>query len=114
VIGRVGGGIAPAGTGGMPGPSAVHSRRRMIERRLSSAFARDRLASALYDVLVEAVETGPCRLHAQAGRAWIRDASADPLRIATDVALATLDAEIARAFDHAPTEIRDWLDASPD
>ena len=105
---------APVATRHVAGRRTIRSRRRVIERRLASAFAHDRVASALYEVLVESVETGPCRLHAEAGRAWIRGAVAAPLMLATEVALATLEAEMARAFDEAPAEIRDWLDASSD
>jgi hypothetical protein len=90
------------------------TRRRSIRRHLTTAYARDRVRAALYEVVVDAVEFGPCSLQAQAGRDWLRAAIARPLDASTEAALTALAGEFDRAFDGAPPEVRAWLEASVD
>lgn len=98
----------------MNAPSAAARRRRSIRRHLTSAYARDRVRAALYEVVVDAVEFGPCSLQARAGRDWLREAVARPLEAGTDAALAALAGAFERAFDEAPADVRAWLEAVPD
>lgn len=91
-------------------PRAPASRRRQIGRHLTSAFAYDRIAAALYEVVVDSVELGPCELRAAEAREWLRTAVARPLRLSSAVALETLRRELDRAFDGAPEVLNSWLD----
>jgi hypothetical protein len=92
----------------------VGSRRRAIDRRLAGAYAHDRIATALFDVVVDAVDFGPCRLRTADGREWMREALCGPLKASTEAAIVTLARELDRAFDHAPSEVRGWLNGPSD
>jgi len=90
------------------------TRRRSIRRHLTSAYAHDRITAALYEVVVDAVEFGPCRLACPDGREWLRDALAVPLGGGTDAAISALARALDRVFDDAPPEVRAWLEAPLD
>ena len=94
---------------GRPSRAAM-SRRRQIGRHLTGAYAYDRVASALYEVIVDSVELGPCELRAAQSRDWLRTAVARPIRVSSVLALESLRRELDRAFDTAPTGLSDWLD----
>lgn len=96
-----------------PGTEAP-TRQHAIGRHLAGTYARDRVVAALYEVVVDSVAFGPCRLRPSAGRDWMRSAIAEPLGIATDAALAALAAELDRVFATAPDEVRAWLAAPAD
>jgi len=91
-------------------PPAAWSRRRQIGRHLTSAYAYDRITAALYEVVVDSVELGPCEVRAAEARAWLRSAVARPLRVSSVVALESLRRELDRVFDGAPDVLVDWLD----
>jgi hypothetical protein len=91
-------------------PRAATSRRRHIGRRLTGAYAYDRVAAALYEVIVDSVELGPCEVRAAQSRDWLRTAVARPIRVSCVLALETLRRELDRTFDAAPTGLSDWLD----
>ena len=65
---------------------------------------------ALYEVVVDSVELGPCEVRAAEARAWLRLAVARPLRVSSVVALESLRRELDRVFDGAPDVLVDWLD----
>jgi hypothetical protein len=90
------------------------SRRAAIDRRLAGAYAHDRIASALYDVVVDALEFGPCSLHRAEARNWVRDAMAAPLQASTDAAIVVLRRDLRRALETAPVDVTIWLAAPPD
>ena len=83
-----------------------------VERQISTEFARDSVAHALYEVLVEGLEFGPCELPLPEDRAWIRGAMAVPLQEATEAALASLSRGMARALERAPADLLDRLERS--
>ena len=82
--------------------STEHQRLLAVERQLSTAFARDRVAQALYEALLQGIEFGPCELPQPEDREWIRGAMAIPLQEATDAALQFLSWGITRALERAP------------
>jgi hypothetical protein len=88
------------------------SRRDMLERLVATAWARDRLAAALYDVVADGLEFGPCDLPSVADREWLRGAIAMPLQEATDQALEGLVCRLAEALERAPDGLVDRLDGS--
>jgi hypothetical protein len=83
-----------------------------IERQIATDFARDRVAKALYEVIVDGVRFGPCDLPTGEDREWIRGAIAMPIQEATEVALRVLAWRLAQAFDRAPNGALDRFDAS--
>ena len=65
-----------------------------IRRRIGSAYARAKLAEALFEIAREGVDpalAGPC---AQAGHAWLRVALEGPIAAASDAALDRFCAEL--------------------
>ena len=90
------------------------ARRRVlaVERQINTGFARDRVAHALYEVLVEGMEFGPCELPQAEDREWIRGAMAIPLQEATETALRSLSHGMARALERAPAELVDRFERS--
>lgn len=69
-------------------------RRRAIERRVTTDFARDRLTRALFDVVTDGLELGPAALPSPADREWIRRAIAEPIRHAAEASLDRLADEL--------------------
>jgi hypothetical protein len=88
------------------------TRRRVIEREIATEYARDRLARALYEVIVDSVRFGPCELPTGEDREWIRRAVARPIREATDAALEILAQRLSEVLAAAPSELRARFDAS--
>jgi len=93
---------------------ALPNRRRSIGRQMTSAYAHDRIATALYDVLVDSMAFGPCSVHCPEARDWLRTAMARSLERSTDAALRRLSQELDRAFSGAPDEVRAWLESDTD
>jgi hypothetical protein len=92
--------------------SAGHARSRTIERRIETEYARDRVAKALHEVVLDSVGFGPCDLPTRDDREWIRGAIAMPIQEATDAALRVLARRLTQALDRAPDGLLDRLDAS--
>ena len=67
-----------------------------------SAYARDQVRKALYEVILAGLDYGPCALPAAEDREWIRGAIGRPLDDTTEIALATLRSAVRRALDEAP------------
>jgi len=80
-----------------------------IRRRLGSAYARSRLAEALFEIACEGMDpalTGPS---AAAGRAWLRVALEQPIARASDAALDRLCAELELVARGAPAHVQEAL-----
>ena len=92
--------------------TATRSRSRAVEVQLATDFARDKVAKALYEVIVDGVEFGPRDLPTSEDREWIRGAIAIPLQEATEIALHILAWRLTRALERAPNGLLDRFDAS--
>lgn len=75
---------------------------RLIARHVVSEHARDRVAKALYEAVVDGLEFGPRDLARAGDRDWIRGSLAIPLQEATDAALEVLAWSVSRALERAP------------
>jgi hypothetical protein len=84
----------------------------VVERLLTTSYARDRVAEALYEILLDGLTCSPCDLPATHDRQWIRDALAVPIQETTSAALRTLVWEMARALEDAPEGLLERLDRS--
>jgi len=51
---------------------AVDRRSDAIAARVATAYARDRIAQAVYEAIIAGIDIGPCALPAPADRAWLR------------------------------------------
>jgi hypothetical protein len=85
---------------------------RLIARHVATEYARDRIARALYDAMIDGLQFGPRDLPHVEDRDWIRAAMAVPLQEATDVALGCLTSEIRRALERAPNRLLERYVAS--
>ena len=85
---------------------------RVIARQIVSEHARDRVAKALYEAVVDGLEFGPRDLARADDREWIRGSLAIPLQEATDAALEVLAWSVSRALERAPDDLRDRFVAS--
>ena len=83
------------------------ARPPVLERHIASDFARDRVAVALFETILDGLEYGPRDLATPQDREWIRGAIAIPIQEATDVALHDLARRLGRALERAPDR---WLD----
>ena len=77
-------------------------RRRLIAQHLASDHARERVATALYDAVVQGLEFGPRDLPRAEDQEWIRANMAIPLQDATDAALRTLVRSVSETLEQAP------------
>ena len=84
----------------------------IVERLLTTSYARDRVAEALYEVLLEGLTCSPCDLPAADDREWIRGALAVPIQDTTAAALRSLVWEMACAIENAPEGLLERLDRS--
>jgi hypothetical protein len=82
-------------------------RCRLIARHLASEYARDKVAKALYEAVVEGLEFGPRDLPQADDRDWIRGAIAHPLQEASDAAVEVLAWSVSRALERAPNGLLD-------
>lgn len=85
---------------------------RLIARHVVSDHARDQVAKALYDAVVDGLEFGPRDLARAEDRDWIRGSLAIPLQEATDAALEVLAWAVSRALERAPDGLLDRYVAS--
>lgn len=83
-----------------------------IERLITTEYARDKVAHALHEVLLDGMDFGPCGLPQADDRDWIRGATAIPLQEATAAALQTLAWGMARALERAPNGLLDRFERS--
>jgi len=91
----------------------VAQRKRLaVERQINTEYARDNVAHALYEVLVEGMEFGPCELPAVEDREWIRGAMALPVQEATEAALRSLCHGMTRAMQRAPAGLLERFERS--
>jgi hypothetical protein len=86
-----------------------HARLRTLNRHLTTEYARDQVSRALFEVVVDGMEMGACRLPA-ADRDWLRGALVMPIHEATNVALDVLAWRIDRILDGAPEPLRERFD----
>ncbi len=87
-------------------------RCRLIARHVASAYARDKVAKALYEAIIEGLEFGPRDLPQAADREWIRGQIAIPLQEATDAALEVLAWSVGVALERAPNGLLDRYERS--
>ena len=87
-------------------------RSRTIERQVATDYARDKVARALYEVIVDGFEFGPCDLPTRDDREWIRGAIAVPIQEATEIALRVLARRLTQAKERAPNGLIGRYDAS--
>jgi hypothetical protein len=91
----------------------VAQRKRLaVERQINTEHARDNVAHALYEVLVEGMEFGPCELPDAEDREWIRGAMAVPLQEATEAALRSLSHGMTRTMEQAPAGLLERFERS--
>ena len=84
----------------------------VVERLLTTSYARDRVAEALYEILLDGLTCSPCDLPATHDREWIRGALAGPIQETTSAALRALVWEMAHALEDAPEGLLERLDRS--
>ena len=91
-------------------PPPVH--RRLIARYVAGEYARDRVATALYEAVVQGLEFGPRDLPRAEDQEWIRANIAIPLQDATDAALQTLVRSVSLTLEQAPDGLLDRFERS--
>jgi hypothetical protein len=84
---------------------------RTVECRIDTEYARDRLAKALYEVILYSVGYGPRDLPAAEDREWIRGAIAIPIRETTEVTLHILASHLGKALEQAPSGLSHRFEA---
>ncbi len=87
-------------------------RRRLIAQHIASDHARDKVATALYEAVVQGLEFGPRDLPRAEDQEWIRANIAIPLQDATDAALQTLVRSVSRTLETAPDGLLDRFEKS--
>jgi hypothetical protein len=87
-------------------------RCRVIARHVVTEYARDKVAKALYEAVLEGLEFGPRDLPLPEDREWIRGALAVPLQDATDAALEVLSWSVSRTLERAPHGLLDRFEHS--
>ena len=83
------------------------TRPRIVERHIATDYARDTVAKAFYEVILDGVEYGPRDLPTSRDREWIRGAIAMPIHEATELALHDLARRLAVALKGAPDGLLD-------
>ena len=84
-----------------------HARSRAIEHQITTEYSRDRIARALYEVILDGLGFGPRDLPTPDDRDWIRGAIAMPIQETTEVALHVLAWRLAQALERAPDGLMD-------
>jgi hypothetical protein len=82
------------------------TRPPVLERHIASEYARDRVATALFETILEGLEYGPRDLATPQDREWIRGAIAIPIQESTELALHDLARRLGRTLERAPDR---WL-----
>ena len=83
-----------------------------IRRRIGSAYARAKLAEALFEIAREGMDPALGAQCAPAGRAWLRVALEGPIASASDAALDRFCAELEVVALGAPEHVRAALGAT--
>jgi hypothetical protein len=86
-------------------PDLDRDRCRLIARHVASEYARNKVAKALYEAVLEGLEFGPRDLPQADDRDWIRGAIAHPLQEASDAAVEFLVWSVGRALERAPNDL---------
>jgi hypothetical protein len=76
--------------------------RRDMVRLLETDFAHDRLATALFEILADGLDLGPCAVRSVGDRAWVRDAISGPIQRTANGAIERLVAELTRTLASGP------------
>ena len=92
----------------MPEPTRLYG----IERHIATTFARDTVAKAFYEVILDGVEYGPREIATSEDREWLRGAIAMPIQEATELALHDIARRLANALERAPTRLLTRYDSS--
>jgi hypothetical protein len=98
----------------MATPDQARERCRLIARHVANDYARDKVAAALYEAVVEGLEFGPRDLPLADDREWIRGAIAVPLQEASDAAIEVLVWSVRRVLERAPNDLLDRYARSHD
>ena len=88
------------------------TRVRILRRHVVTDAARDRIARALYEAVVDGFEFGASEVASPADREWLRGAFAVALHDTVDVALDLMASRIATALDDAPNGLGERYDRS--
>jgi hypothetical protein len=83
---------------------------QIVDRLLATSYARDRVAEALYAVLLDAFTGASCDLPDAIDRDWISGALAVPIQRTTSAALQAFVWEMSRALGSAPEGLPERLD----
>jgi hypothetical protein len=83
-------------------PMREPGRPRVIERHITTDFARDTVAKAFYEVILDGMGYGPRDLTTNVDREWLRGAIAMPIQEATELALHDLARRLGHALEGAP------------
>jgi hypothetical protein len=76
-----------------------------LERLLDTDFAHDRLAAALFEVLADGLDLGPCAVRSPGDRAWVDDAISGPIQRTAEDAIERLVGELTRSFAEVPAAL---------
>ncbi len=82
----------------MPEPPRLYA----IELHIATTFARDTVAKAFYEVILDGVDYGPREISTSEDREWLRGAIAMSIQEATELALHDLARRLATALERAP------------
>lgn len=96
----------------MAGGELHVTRVRVLRRHVVTDAARDRVARALYEAVVDGFEFGAREVASPADRDWLRGAFAVALHDTVDVALDLMASRIATALDDAPNGLGERYDRS--
>ena len=80
-----------------------------IRRRIGSAYARAKLAEALFEIAREGMDPALAGPTAAAGRAWLRVALEGPIARASDAALDRFCSELEVVALGAPAHVQEAL-----
>jgi hypothetical protein len=89
------------------------NQSRLIERHITTDYARGKVATAFFEVILDGLEYGPRDLPTAEDREWIRGAIAMPIQDATELALHDLARRLAKALERPPEALLARYDASP-
>ncbi len=87
-------------------------RCQRVARGVASQYARDLVATALFEAALEGLQFGPRDLPLAEDREWICGSIVMPLQEATDAALEVLVWGLARSLQQAPNGLLERLERS--
>jgi hypothetical protein len=79
--------------------------RHELARLLETDFAHDRLAAALFEVLADGLDLGPCAVLTAADRTWVRDAISGAIQRTAADAVERLVSDLASSFATGPAAL---------